>query len=599
MKLRYFKAERFRSLKEFELDIDNFLVLIGENNHGKSNIFYALDLLLSSTVRGVTSEFFYNYVTHNPIIITARFEDLTAEEMEKLEPWMVDRTLTISKEYSLDSAGKVTVNYYALMRQPEDEWLSEDFQDYSNRDTIASLPISEFLPPSGKITKAIYKQAIEQYKEKYSDRIHYKTEHRKNPAGYKQVLDGYLPEFHLVPAIRDVTDETKTTTASSLLSKVLNVVVRRIARQNPAFQDLQQAVQKIKKLIEGENPEQKISEIRDLEQRLSKELALWDVKVDINVNAPDVERVFQLGTNVNLDDGFKTDISQKGHGLQRSLLFALMRVWAEEARKQQAEESGVVRERADIFAFEEPELFLHPQIARATYDALKQVSQIDQVLLCSHSPHCINLEDYKHIVIVRKKSMEEGSKCFRVSQDLFKEDLDKKKRFNMIRFFNPDRNELFFARKVVLVEGPTEKASFPATARRIGCFDHRVSVIDCGSKFNLILYMTVLNAFKIPYLVIHDEDPVDPELEVGGSRHAPEKLRDAKKVYEENNNIKRTVDSDFGKIEIIKPEFENLLGISKTYAEKVGKPYAAIEIVEDETKVILDELCRLVKEAYS
>jgi putative ATP-dependent endonuclease of OLD family len=599
MKLRYFKAQRFRSLKEFELNVDDFLVLIGENNHGKSNIFYALDLLLSSTVRGVNSDFFYKYVTDNPIILTSRFEDLTTEEMEKLEPWTVDRTLTISKEYFLDSAGKVTVNYYALMEEPEDEWLSEDFEDYSNRGTIAPLPISEFIPPSGKITKLIYKQAIEQYKVKYGNKIRYKTEHRKNPAGYKQVLDGYLPEFYLVPAVRDVTDETKTTSASTLLSKVLNVVVRRIARQNPAFQDLQQAVQNIKKLIEGESPDQKIIEIRELEQRISKELALWDIKVAIDVNAPDVERVFQLGTSVTLDDGFKTDISQKGHGLQRSLLFALMRVWAEETRKHQTEESGGLRERANIFAFEEPELFLHPQVARATYEALKQVSEIDQVLLCSHSPHCINLEDYRCIVIVRKKSMEEGSKCFRVSQDLFEGDSDKKKRFNMIRFFNPDRNELFFARKVVLVEGPTEKAALPAIARRVECFDHRVSVIDCGSKFNLTLYMMVLNAFKIPYLVIHDEDPIDPELDIGGSRHDVEKLRGAKKVYEESRNIEVTIDPNIGKIEVIKPEFENLLGISETHAKKVGKPYAAIERIEDETKSIPSELEGLVREAYS
>ncbi len=599
MKLRYFKVERFRSLKEFELDIDDFLVLIGENNHGKSNVFYALDLLFSSTVKGVKSDLFYNYETDKPIILTARFESLTTEEIEKLKPWLVENNLNISKEYLLDSDGKVTVNYYALMKQPEEGWLSEDFEGYNNREVISILPISEFLPDSGRITKEIYKKSITQYVEKYPNKIVYKVERRKNPAGYKQVLDGFLPEFQLIPAIRDVTDETKTTSASTLLSKVLNVVVRRVARQNPAFQNLQQAVQNIKKLIDGESPEQKISEIKELEQKMSKELALWDVKVDINVNAPDVERVFQLGTSVNLDDGIKTDISQKGHGLQRSLLFALMRVWADEARKQQLEESGITRERANIFAFEEPELFLHPQIARATYDALKQISQIDQVLLCSHSPHCMNLEDYKQIVIVRKKSIEEGSKCFKVSQDLFEDDLDKKKRFNMIRFFNPDRNELFFARKVILVEGATEKVVLPAIARRVGCFDHRVSVIDCAGKFNLTLYLTVLIAFKIPYIVIHDEDPVDPELEVGGSRHNAEKLRDAKKAYQENDKINRTIVPSIGRIEIVRPEFENLLGISKTYADKVGKPYASLESVEDLTKTIPLELDRLVREAYS
>lgn len=549
-------------------------------------------------MKGINKEYFYNYLTDSPIVLTARFEDLTNEEMEKLKPWTVDGTLTISKEYFIDDTERIAVNYNALMKQPEDDWLSEDFENYNDRDIISRLPISEFITTSARITKPMYKQAIDQYKAKYSNTIRYKTENRKNPAGYKQVLDGYLPLFHLVPAIRDLTDETKTTVASTLLSKVLSVVMRKIAQQNPTFQALQQAVQKIKSLIEGESPDQKISEIKELEHRIASELSLWDVQVAIGVEAPEVERVFQLGTNITLDDGIKTDASQKGHGLQRSLLFALMRVWAEETRKHQTEESGAFRERANIFAFEEPELFLHPQVARVTYEALRQISVIDQVLLCSHSPHFINLEDYKHIVIVRKKSVEEGSKCFRVSDDLFEGDIHKKKRFNMIRYFNPDRSELFFARKVILVEGPTEKAALPALAKREGCFDHKISVIDCAEKLNLVLYMRVLNAFKIPYVVVHDEDPVDPELEVGGSRHDKDKLKHAKEIYEENNNIQSTLDPNVGKIQIVKPDFEGFLGVSKSHAEKVGKPYAAIERIEDETKSFPSELILIIKKVY-
>lgn len=599
MKLKYFKAERFRSLKEFELELDDFLVLIGENNHGKSNFFYALDLLLSSTVRGVDIDCFFNHIGEKPIILTAKFENLTLAELEKLRPWTVDDILTISKEYEIDANEKVTVNYYALMEIPEEEWLSEDFPDYRNREIVSRLPICEFLPSTGAITKEIYKQAIDQFKEHYRNKINYKVEKRKNPAGYKQVLDGYLPEFHLVPAVRDVTDETKTTTPSTLLSKVLNVVITKIAHQNPAFQKLQEATQEIKKLIEGETPEQKITEIKELEQRISQELAIWDVGISIGIDAPDLEKVFQLGTNVTIDDGFKTDVAQKGHGLQRSLLFALMRIWADETRRHQAEETGVLRERANIFAFEEPELFLHPQIARATYDALKEISVKEQIFVCSHSPYCINLEDYRKLVIIRKRCHEDGTKSFRVKQDLFENDFEKKKRFNMVRYFNPDRNELFFARKVILVEGATEKSAFPALARRIGCFDHKISIIDCGSKFNLVLFMIVLNAFQIHYFVIHDEDPVEKDLEVGGQKYNEDKLRKATKCFMENENIREALDDTLGIIRILRPNFESLLGITKTHADKVGKPYAAVEIIEDNSKVILEELKAIVKEAYS
>jgi CRISPR-associated exonuclease Cas4 len=168
----------------------------------------------------------------------------------------------------------------------------------------------------------------------------------------------------------------------------------------------------------------------------------------------------------------------------------------------------------------------------------------------------------------------------------------------MVRFFNPDRNELFFARKTVLVEGATEKVIFPLLAKQIGCFDHKVSLIDCGSKFNLLLFIEVLNAFHIPYLVVYDEDPINPELEPGGTKHDPDKLREAKKAFNENQKINNVVDLSISKTLQVKVDLERLLDISKAQAEKLGKPVAAIEKYSIENITISEELENLVKEVY-
>ncbi|MFX8485533.1 ATP-dependent endonuclease, partial [Acinetobacter baumannii] len=58
------------------------------------------------------------------------------------------------------------------------------------------------------------------------------------------------------------------------------------------------------------------------------------------------------------------------------------------------------------------------------------------------------------------------------------------------------------------VEGETEKVVFPYLANKLGVFDPDISIIDCGSKHNLSLYIAIANVFEIPYLVIHDEDPL-------------------------------------------------------------------------------------------
>ncbi len=598
MKLRYFKAERFRSLRDFEVQVDDFMVLTGENNCGKSNVFLALDLFLSSSVRGLSAETFFNHHTQTPIVLTARFEELSDAETEKLGPWTVDGALTVSKEYSLEESGKADATYYALMRVPEQPWLADDFADYGKRDVVSKLPIAEFLPESGRITKEAYGVAVSSYITAHPESVEFRTERRKNPAGYKAVLDGYMPQLHLVPAVREVTEETKTT-PSALLGRLVNVVVSRIARFNPAFQDLEEAIQGVRNVIEGETPGEKMAEITELEDQIQKALMVWEVDVSIRVEPPDLGRLFQLGTNVMLDDGLETGIESKGHGLQRSLIFALMRVWAGETRRRDAAEPASARERSNIFAFEEPELFLHPQVCRATYEALKSISDTEQVLLCTHSSHFVNLEDYRHLAMVRKPSQEEGTNALRVTSDLFEADEERKQRFNMIRFFNPDRNEVFFARKAALLEGGSEKSVIPVVGRRLGVFDHSVSLVDCAGKFNLTLYMKVLNAFRIPYLVIYDEDPIPEDVKPGSPGHDADKYQEAKHGFDENHRIESECDAEFASTRMVAGELESILGVSKSRGEKVGKPYAAVEHYSDEANPIPAEVEDLVREIYA
>lgn len=81
-----------------------------------------------------------------------------------------------------------------------------------------------------------------------------------------------------------------------------------------------------------------------------------------------------------------------------------------------------------------------------------------------------------------------------------------KKRFNSSYWMNPDRSELLFARRAILVEGPTEAAAIPMLARRVGVEDHAVSVIDCGGEKNLALYVEIAKSFGVDVSVVHDSD---------------------------------------------------------------------------------------------
>ena len=268
------------------------------------------------------------------------------------------------------------------------------------------------------------------------------------------------------------------------------------------------------------------------------------------------------------------------------MIFALLRSWsaalkAERQSRNSAKLSARRQSESVIFAMEEPELFLHPHAQRRLSSSLRSISQTPehQVFLCTHSTHFVDLSHYNEVAIIRKDNPIEGSTVRQCTDELFEgTDLeDKKKSFHMAQWINPDRAELFFARRVVFVEGETEKVILPYLGDIIGEFDPDVSVIDCGSKHNLPLYIMIANAFHIPYLVVHDEDPLPSPIPGEWNK---DKRRSKQSTFELNQTIEQLVVKSLGSIQIMAPSFEVVSGVSKSRGKKEGKPLAALHHFE-------------------
>jgi CRISPR-associated exonuclease Cas4 len=345
--------------------------------------------------------------------------------------------------------------------------------------------------------------------------------------------------------------------------------------------------------------EERPSELEQIEKSIAAELGDWNVRVQIEVTTPEVEKILELGTELQVDDGVCSSAERKGHGLQRAVLFALLRTWAKVVRKSKT--IGTVPRKASqslVFIIEEPELFLHPQAQRRLSDALKDLSEQEdhQIFICTHSTHFVDLNNYGDIAIVSKPTPTSGTTVRYCKQDLFEgEDAAARKdRFHLAYWINPDRGELFFARKVVLFEGETERVVIPYLAKRRGNFDTEVSLIDCGSKFNLPVYISLLNAFDIPYLVVHDKDPLpDPIPPDWNADRRAEKQR----VFNLNAKIADLVKPGLGSVMMFSPDFEGASGISRTQGEKKGKALAALDHFEKiQTKDICNDVIAVIDE---
>jgi len=606
MKITSVSIHNFRSIKNCTLLFRDILVLLGQNNHGKSNLIGAIQFALDSSSKPDKDDLFaFARGDDKEIWVEVSFDKLT--EQEKIT-WMKyvqsDGTFCFRKTATFEDQDKPKVYYNGYVSQPEEEWLQEDnANNYTNRSKISETPLKSYVPSTGQITKQIVIQAQQKYIGNHRESLTFSRMLESGPLlGTRNVSDGVLTRFFLIPAVRDLADESKVK-STTLLGKLLTFATNEMASFGPLFPKIDE---NLKELLNVLNPSpdnnERPRELVELESSINEGLRRWGVNVSLEVTPPTLLKIFELGTEIYVNDGHRTLANQKGHGLQRALIFSLMTALAKSMlnRSNSSTDSKLdPRKKSDlvIFAIEEPELFLHPHGQRSLDKALRVIAESEntQVLVSSHSTHFVNLNDYKGIALIRKNSAEEGTTLIQCTEDLFEEDEDRKSKFHMATWVNPDRGEMFFARKVVFVEGETEKTVFPFLAEKLRCNSDGVSFIDCGSKYNISLYVTIAKAFQMSYVVIHDEDPLPDPMPNDWKQ---DKRKSFRNTYDLNSKIEQLV-GDTGSVIMLSKDFEDCAGVSKNKGIKKGKALAALDHLDSlNVNNIPDVLVKAVRKIY-
>src|SRR4051794_27206394 len=176
-----------------------------------------------------------------------------------------------------------------------------------------------------------------------------------------------------------------------------------------------------------------------------------------------------------------------------------------------------------VLLIEEPELYLSPHLQRHLFRVLRQLAQRgNQILYSTHAPVFLSVDRIEDLALVRH-TRDRGATLFQP------EPLAEAEAFRVLSEFDSDRDELFLARAVLLVEGRTEKLTFPLVFDALGVEPDKegILILECGGKGNMLLFARICNACDIPYVIVHDRDAAKGQRPVESERIMNQQILEA------------------------------------------------------------------------
>lgn len=466
MRICRLSIEGFRSISALDVELPQVCALVGANNTGKSNILDALNRVLGRDwvrVRSFTEE-----------DVTWRDPEADITIHVEVDPPLQYRPFKYSDPVEVGGLQFKWTTYKRGEQKGERRLEQTPLSPAGKQIHVPQQAPRKGVQPRYAPLTTIPQQLREQLPLIHigNDRslAHHLPRYRYSLL--QQLFDDVVTEFENPENTIDVpTDDGSTT----------------VPRSERFYNILGEAMQLLRTdaFVEIE---------RDVKRHALRQLGLDEESDSLDfyfgpLSARDFYRALDL---IVREEHFAISATQLGHGVQNALVLAIMQVY-ERRRKQGA-----------VFLIEEPEMFLHPQQQRALYKTMRSIGQSNQVVYVTHSPHFVSIPEYDEVILVTRGS--EGTKVGRSSLSRTPQ-LEEKSRKEL----DPERNELFFANRLLLVEGDTEKLALPEYAERLGISLDLVgaSIVEVGGKRNLPTFLDIAESFSIPTGVLYDKDSGD------------------------------------------------------------------------------------------
>ena len=146
MKIRHIRIHNYRSIRDLELDTQDWMVFLGPNNHGKSNVLSAIEFFLSSAIKPAVDDFFeFRDEEDNELWVEILFDELTEQERHTFFKYVRgDNTVKIRKFARLDPPDTVEIGYRGYFAEPKRVFLKSFLGYFCHAESQRSMQFDSF-----------------------------------------------------------------------------------------------------------------------------------------------------------------------------------------------------------------------------------------------------------------------------------------------------------------------------------------------------------------------------------------------------------------------------------------------------------------------
>ncbi|MCH2034084.1 MAG: AAA family ATPase [Tenacibaculum sp.] len=415
MKITRIKIENFRSIKNTEFNTSDFNIAVGQNNCGKTNFFEAIQFFYNGLGRGQNlNELKHKRQSNNEILVELEFSGAQqgAENMQ-------NQTNKTKIQNALSESDTVVV--------------SRSSTDVKKRKFIVN---GEGVNPG---------------------------------TGFDKALNDFLPKFEYVTTKQyydAVAKYSKTTPMGIMLSGVLSAILQ----ENEQYQEFQT---KFRELFEDDN-----SEIKTEFDNVGNNVQIYlekqfpdCTKVKFEVTAPVFDDLLK-NFETTIDDGVETTAEEKGDGMQRALMLAIIQAFADFRKSN--DDLG----KSFLFFIDEAELHLHPTAQRKLKNVLHTLSRSnDQVFINTHSSVFV-ADNFENQSILKVEKLD-GQTEFEITTELDKP-------YVVFELLGGSPSDLLLPKNFLIVEGQSEFELLTRVIKRFYSEKPRIQIIKANGDIDQV-----------------------------------------------------------------------------------------------------------------